>query len=979
MVALPQEYARQAAPGQEKHDAFAQIERDQESGDKQENIRHGGTDRTYERSARTHTGYEEVRKVQPECAIAGTPGPDVQRTQHIGGSPYGNKRLPGESESQHGRRVNYRGDDAQTYSRTGKNGGTDAAETGEIGQKHDALSSNVAIHALSDAEFYSIEAMLDAAAQAFAKIASGQELDVKEASNLAHRAIKEKQTAQLARRWNTWNRKLSSNKSLSPTSKELVRTLVYRVERAQTSDEAGRFRVNISQFAEDTGTSVDTMARNLKNQAIPAGIIDSYDVKKEANKDGDIRPRWYVSLNQEVLAQPESIMLPTPNNHGGKPGRSFPCGKCGREDTKIKTVKRVAKFVVCPCGHKSRIEKPTVTITFEDAKTGEKSSSHEHEKHDAFGDVSGDLAQQSGQNASIITLPENSNMRDILKPITPPQVAPCVDPQIDDTPNCASTEKASAEDIMQAAAQLLVAIAGGEIPGVDSHHVEMMRKTEYRKNGKIIPLEKYMPALPHRMLTFEDALHHLQGIGGARGALCSYASGQARMLAFETDVQEEWPLLQAIASELAEGGYKPLLETSPAGRGGHLCIIYDELVNVAAARRSLYDASEALQELAQRPGAEYWPYGPVTLKRVRLPAGKYTRGVINEFCEVQAIASDLRASTDRQAVARILLENQTPAAIVSPLYIEEEIARQEEETIAPAVGVSRRQLRQSEESASERNGSECRPETVGGNAGQGVDARHAQKYQGAQLVKWGSPAYLIRRFNAQHTLEAIRPRERNGKALSPLRNERTASTSYYETPDGERWTDYGGGSRVSGDAFDLYCAPLVNDIDKKVMLRQLANELKEEARQAIETCAASGQALPAWIAEIITDAGQASYNQLRGDRPQEDGDGQITAPAARQVEEEHDNDGQAQHVAAIPATAQENGPGGVLGLKPSTMDLWGFATVLTVGDWVPMPDRPQAGPAQIVEIADNGDYTVLYFSNLRTYSHDGVLLGVMQK
>jgi hypothetical protein len=141
-------------------------------------------------------------------------------------------------------------------------------------------------------------------------------------------------------------------------------------------------------------------------------------------------------------------------------------------------------------------------------------------------------------------------------------------------------------------------------------------------------------------------------------------------------------------------------------------------------------------------------------------------------------------------------------------------------------------------------------------------------------------------------------------ALSPNGNERTASTPYRMTPDGERWTDFSShgrrsdGTHDTGDALELQ--QRLTNTPKPELMRQAARELQAEARQALEGAARSGQPFPAWLEEIITDAGRAHYariasqaghvdqaEQIRSQAPDDQARASTpTAPAIRTQEEQ---------------------------------------------------------------------------------------------
>src|SRR6266702_5111917 len=124
-------------------------------------------------------------------------------------------------------------------------------------------------------------------------------------------------------------------------------------------------------------------------------------------------------------------------------------------------------------------------------------------------------------------------------------------------------------DLAQAA-HLLLAIAGPE-----PLHIEM---------SKTGPAKYY--TVDHA-ITLGECAKHLQGIK-TRGATLRYPGHMTRALAFDADVHRLYPgwwWMTGAAQHLADAGYRVLLEPSPAGRGGHLWIIFDGLVDVRAARR----------------------------------------------------------------------------------------------------------------------------------------------------------------------------------------------------------------------------------------------------------------------------------------------------------------------------------------------------------------------------------------------------------
>jgi hypothetical protein len=120
-------------------------------------------------------------------------------------------------------------------------------------------------------------------------------------------------------------------------------------------------------------------------------------------------------------------------------------------------------------------------------------------------------------------------------------------------------------------------------------------------------------------------------------------------------------------------------------------------------------------------------------------------------------------------------------------------------------------------------------------------------------------------FNAQYTIDDLATYERTGmiNAGQIGRPERTASVGV--TPDGQRFTDFGAGARLpdgtqdGGNAFEFYVRS--QNRDKSDVLRELGQALNREASRELLRAARAGEIPPAWVMEILTDAGREVYNQ----------------------------------------------------------------------------------------------------------------------
>ncbi len=410
---------------------------------------------------------------------------------------------------------------------------------------------------------------------------------------------------------------------------------------------------------------------------------------------------------------------------------------------------------------------------------------------------------------------QTDNLPDNRKPVSPPMSGDASD----------GTGESILSEIETAAA-LLLALAGPS-----DEHIEMSKRGP----------KKYYTVF--RKLTHDDLHDHLHG-GKARGALCQYPDGKTRGLGWDTDSLEQWAAVEDAARQLAHAGYMPIVEPSPAGRGGHLWILFDALVDVSAARQQVYELVPALETLA-----EYWP-GPHDAKRwnkVRLPGGRYVRPDISAWCQLISV-SDGETSQDGDGAARLLLEHQTPASLVPPPT--GDAAPILDDSAAPKY-----------QAISSNDTNEAAP----GN--QGLDSQWHAKYgqtdEGKRLWFAFIPSYVATWYNAHNDVHDVLAPGKDGYGLANWRGERSASVAFR----GDQWTDFGAsarrddGTQDSGDALELQVR--VSQEPKPEVLRQTGKELVQQARTALECAAKNNEPIPAWLEEIITEAGRAHYERIR--------------------------------------------------------------------------------------------------------------------
>lgn len=372
---------------------------------------------------------------------------------------------------------------------------------------------------------------------------------------------------------------------------------------------------------------------------------------------------------------------------------------------------------------------------------------------------------------------------------------------------------------LDAAAALLVEIAGPE-----PVQIEMSARGP----------KKYYDV--HRSLSHQDARAHLAG-RSTRGATLRHPDGMTRALCYDADTPDDWLRLLEAAWKLAECGYRPLLEASPAqddkhAGGGHLWIIYTALVRGDWAQRHAVRIAPRLSHIT-----ECWP--GESGHKVRLPGGLYVRPRVRAWCKLYDAQGRL-LSTDGPGAARVLLDYQAPAQIV-PAFPEPEPVAQRGRP-APA----------------------AQSDTHPAHETPGVDEQWQRKY-GRYLWFQFTPAMLATWYNERTQVEDLLPPEKNGMGLASWRSERTASVGL--RADG--WVDFGAsarrpdGKQDGGDALELQVR--VTQETKPEVMRQIARQLVREARESLESAAWRGEPPPAWVQPFMRPSGWQHYHALRAE------------------------------------------------------------------------------------------------------------------
>ncbi len=386
-------------------------------------------------------------------------------------------------------------------------------------------------------------------------------------------------------------------------------------------------------------------------------------------------------------------------------------------------------------------------------------------------------------------------------------------------------------DTITAAAQLLV-----EIAGPAPVHIEMSSRGP----------KKYYEV--HRSLSTQDTHDHLTG-RKTKGGVVRRSNGMTRALAYDADANEDWETLKTAARFLTYGDYVALLEPSPVGRGGHLWVLYSDLVQAQDAQRHLRQYAPMLSKVK-----ESWPGSP---NKVRLPGGKYVKPGFAAWCKLSDAYGKPLASNGTEA-AQVLLTSQNQASMVPEYPPDPEPGHTK-----GASGSSLMPVTPAGDVPHGDNQARTDEENDVRQAKSWVDQRWQEKY-GRYLWFHFTPAQLAEWYSTRHEIQEMLPPEKNGMGLAAWRGERTASVGY--TKDGEGWVDFGasaarpGGKRDGGDALEL--AARITQQTKPEVMREVARALVSEAREAMESAGRSGQLPPAWVQALMSPAGWGRYEQL---------------------------------------------------------------------------------------------------------------------
>jgi hypothetical protein len=364
---------------------------------------------------------------------------------------------------------------------------------------------------------------------------------------------------------------------MSPSHKVTLRAVVKEIQ-SHPPDARGLVEIKSWELCQTVGQSKETFLSNLTYCAEQLGLLRK-QIERPGLAQGDLSATYFIGVTDR-LAHPHTYMVSTPRQHGGL-----------RE--------------VCPHCRSSRLKKK-VTVTCQDCGAVLRESSS-----DVNTDATDNLTRDKNQDTQRQVDDES------FLPEQEPTTPPCVsgdergglltdnDDQAQNQHDQSQAEQRDQSDMMTAAVRLLVEIAGPE-----PVHIEMSDRGP----------KKYYDV--HRAISEQDTRAHLGG-WKTKGASLRHPGEMTRALCYDADTPQDWDTLRTAARFLTSGDFCPLLEASPVQDddhigGGHLWIIFTDLVKASWARQRALQYAPMLREIN-----ESWP-SPRNHK-VRLPGGKYVK------------------------------------------------------------------------------------------------------------------------------------------------------------------------------------------------------------------------------------------------------------------------------------------------------------------------------------------------------------------
>ncbi len=577
------------------------------------------------------------------------------------------------------------------------------------------------------------------------------------------------------------------------------------VQRQQTQA-PGPQPVRIWKIAQESGQSPDGVGRHLDRLA-QCGAWER-DVRTSVDPTSSQLYSQVHLTPLPALEQPKELAPSIPNNWGGQRAT---CSACGSDQLVAET-----RIFCTECGtlHATRQRPLNPTVPQDAGREPETAT----------------IPEQRNVGASPAPAPQDAGHVNNLPgggiPTGPNPVPQDVgrEPELPTIPTQLNSNQEPPATVPQDAERGAAYLA--QVAGEAGRHIEMqpMGADKYQWRAGAVT-----PAL---------AARHLRG-AVTLGAELRQADGTTFALCWDTDTADGWQQLQRAAQQLEAANAHPVLERSPAARGGHLWLFFREAVDSACARATAHLHAPVLTTIG-----EAWPDPAFRRIAVRLPAGFYRRPGVAAWCEL-ADADGAAWCTGVDAMA-LVLGARMPASWVMPL----EARVPASPTLPPPSLV-------------------IRPVSAVGDGMRSLPAAvHDPHWLGQygrlrdRLYFWITDGEVAAWFNARHVVRDLLPPERNGFGLAVWRDERTASVRY--TAD-NGWVDFGAGGlradgrRDGGDVLELYCR--LQDRSRADVLREAAREMVTVARRELEEAARAGRGPVVWVATVTSPAGWAYYDR----------------------------------------------------------------------------------------------------------------------
>jgi len=232
---------------------------------------------------------------------------------------------------------------------------------------------------------------------------------------------------------------------------------------------------------------------------------------------------------------------------------------------------------------------------------------------------------------------------------------------------------------------------------------------------------------------------------------------------------------------------------------------------------------------------------------------------ISVWCKIYDVNGSLLADHGLAATC-VLLTSQTPASLVLPLPLDYK-------ALPPDAHAQRSE--RADRPTSQTNITQ--PNTPAARKADAPGLQQQKYGEGARYLWFRySPTQVAAWYNVRHTVDDLLDFNQYGMTSAEAIGRPERRPSLGSTRDRRHWADFGAAARedngrpTSGDVLELLVR--TSGRSKAQVLRELGREMVTEARAELESAASRQVDPPAWVQQVMSEAGWKYYRRLRNER-----------------------------------------------------------------------------------------------------------------